>query len=213
MKTAVLLDADGTILDSEEWLRESFIRTAKELGFFDSAEDKLDGLLTGKPLRDRYVELAPANIDIEECIRVHVAHQAKLMDMIEPFEGVFDTLSTFFSNGIALAVVSSRKSSAPLVEVLRKYNLEQFFKEVICLEDVERAKPNPESILLAMKRLGVLKRAKVFMVGDAVVDIEAGKQAGVRTVGALYGFEPERLSEAGADYYINSFPEVLDIIL
>ena len=208
-----MLDADGTILDSKEWLRESFSRTAKELGFFDSAEDKLDGLLTGKPLRDRYMELTPAGIDIDRCIRVHVVHQAELMDMIEPFEGVPETLAILSGRGIALAVVSSRRSRAPLVEVLRKYNLEQFFQEVICLEDVENAKPHPESILLAMKRLGVLKRAKVFMVGDAVVDIEAGKQAGVRTVGALYGFEPERLSEAGADYYINSSPEVLDIIL
>lgn len=212
MKTAVLFDADGTILDSEEWLNESFRRTAKELGFFDSVKDKLEGLLTGKPLRERYIDLAPDE-DVEECIRVHMRHQADIMDLIEPFEGVAYTLALLSSEDVVLAVVTSRRTRAPLIEVLRKYDLERFFSAVICLEDVENPKPHPEGILLAMRMLGVNDNDNVFMVGDAVVDIEAGKNAGVKTVGALYGFEGDRLTETEADYLINSFPEVLDIIL
>jgi len=212
LKTAVLFDADGTILDSEEWLNESFRRTAKELGFFDSVKDKLEGLLTGKPLRERYIDLAPDE-DVEECIRVHMRHQADIMDLIEPFEGVAYTLALLSSEDVVLAVVTSRRTRAPLIEVLRKYDLERFFSAVICLEDVENPKPHPEGILLAMRMLGVNDNDNVFMVGDAVVDIEAGKNAGVKTVGALYGFEGDRLTETEADYLINSFPEVLDIIL
>ena len=51
------------------------------------------------------------------------------------------------------------------------------------------------------------------MVGDTVVDIKAGKQAGAQTVGVLCGFgELDELEKAGADLILESTPQLYDIL-
>jgi len=71
---------------------------------------------------------------------------------------------------------------------------------------VEFHKPHPEPILKALRILGVTAEEAV-MVGDTRADIAAGKNAGVRTVAALYGFGGEKLLDHKPDFAIRNLKE------
>ncbi|NLA40402.1 MAG: HAD family hydrolase [Smithella sp.] len=80
---------------------------------------------------------------------------------------------------------------------------------VVCRNDVQRVKPHPEQINLALSRLGGTS-GRCIMIGDHPIDIETGKNAGTRTAGVLTGhFRKEDFLQAGADLVLSEAPEIL----
>jgi pyrophosphatase PpaX len=73
--------------------------------------------------------------------------------------------------------------------------------------DVTNHKPDPEGIFLALNNLGIRSK-NVIMIGDTAPDIEAGKNAGVKTIGVTYGFYGRKVTECNPDYVINNFSEI-----
>ena len=72
-----------------------------------------------------------------------------------------------------------------------------------------KAKPDPEPVLNTLSALG-FKASETLVVGDMNVDILMGKNAGAKTCGVTYGNgTKEELEEAGADYIIDSFDELI----
>lgn len=67
-------------------------------------------------------------------------------------------------------------------QILRKFEIEQYFKEIITSDDVVKAKPDPEIVFKACERLGVDSKT-VILVGDTQSDVKAGWAAGCTVVG------------------------------
>jgi len=67
-------------------------------------------------------------------------------------------------------------------QILRKFEIEQYFKEIITSDDVVKAKPDPEIVFKACERLGVNSKT-VILVGDTESDVKAGRTAGCTVVG------------------------------
>lgn len=213
-KQVLLCDADGTILDSEKYLIDATNFTVHYFGAEVSQDKIRAALMQCMPLRDFYGKVLP-HIDVERCVEVHITRQRETFrKMVEPFNGVHDTLRILEGAGVKFGIVTSRRFNEPLLTTLRAYNLDKFFMAIISASDVKNAKPDPEGISLAMKMLGVDEgdKGSVFIVGDAVADMQAGKNAGIKTIGALYGFAGEELRKERADEYIYSFTEILDIV-
>ncbi len=84
------------------------------------------------------------------------------------------------SKSYKLAIVSSSNREY-LANMLSANGIEKYFTLIITAEDAKLHKPNPESILLALSRLGIKPNEAVY-IGDYPSDIEAGKAAGVMTV-------------------------------
>lgn len=120
------------------------------------------------------------------------------------------TLAGLEARGIALGVVTSKRRTAALC-TLRTLGLERHFPVVVCEEDAPVSKPDPAPRLLAAERQGVPPALSV-MVGDGGVDVSAGKAAGMRTSGALWGtVAPELLRAAGPDWLPQTPSELLSI--
>lgn len=214
MKKVLLCDADGTILDSREWLVDATIHTLRHFGSDVPRAELLSGLACGKLLSDFYQEWLPG-VDIEKYAEIHFARQRETTGMVKPFEGVCAALNELYRAGVKLGIVTSRRFSELLLLTLRRYELDKIFRAIICLGDVSNPKPDPEGIFLAMDILGVSadRRDNIFIVGDTALDIQAGRSAGIKTIGALYGFSGEELRGACADHCISTFPEILSIVL
>lgn len=207
----LLCDADGTLLQSKSWIMDAVYHTAEYFGLTVSPDELYVDLLKGLPLSDVYRKYAP-HIDYVECIKIHHRHQMENMDSITLFPGVADTIQKLDARRVRLGIVTTRKFRSPLLATLKRWDIDAFFGAVICLEDVARAKPDPEGTLLAMRMLHA-DPAHTFFIGDVPTDIQTGKNAGIKTIGALYGFAGERLLVAEADWYIYNFSAVFDIVV
>ena len=89
--------------------------------------------------------------------------------------------------GFKLAVVTSKINETALMG-LRLTGLDQFFDVVVALDHVEKHKPDPEPIDLALSKLGST-RQEAIMVGDSDFDILAGKNAQVKTAAVAWSIK------------------------
>jgi len=113
-------------------------------------------------------------------------HADKIMDSQTSVYGyAAPVLEVLKSAGIHSGVVST-KLNYRVLNILRKNCLDQFFHVIVGGDDVVHTKPDPEALVLALKRLGV-DSAKSFYVGDYIVDGEAARKAGVKFVAVLSG--------------------------
>lgn len=87
-----------------------------------------------------------------------------------------------------------------------------YLELVITDADVTLHKPDPEGILKALTLFNV-SPDRAIMIGDTAVDVLAGRNAGVKTVGVTYGFHARKIEEAKPDYVIDNILEVLPILL
>jgi len=88
------------------------------------------------------------------------------------------------------------------------------FDSLITSSDVEKNRPDPEMIDLAMDIYGVIDPKKVIKVGDSIIDIEEGQNAGCGVnVGITTGAHTFlQLQSANPDYIINNLLELIPII-
>lgn len=102
-----------------------------------------------------------------------------------------------------MAVVSARGRSSTLA-FLQQYDLEKYFAAIATGRTCRYTKPYPDPVLWAAEQMDTAPE-NCLMIGDTVVDIQAGRAAGAQTVGVLCGFgEQGELQAAGADVILPS---------
>ena len=145
----------------------------------------------------------------------YVAFQQEVHDdLVEPFPGAGHVLSTLRAQGTRLAIVTSKHSGVAR-RTLECCGLWESFDAIVCADDVECPKPDPEPVRLALKRLGLADAAHdVLFVGDSPFDIHAGGAAGTHTAAALWGpFSREVLATEEPDFYLTALEDVLQTSL
>lgn len=129
----------------------------------------------------------------------------KLKNEIRLFDGIEDVIKSVHKK-FRLAIASNGNSKR-IREHLEQNNLLHCFELVIGLE-AERLKPDPYQLLVCMRELGLQPEETCF-VADTLVDITAGRRAGVgKIIAAAYGYQPAHfLTEA--DILVRSPQELL----
>ena len=95
-------------------------------------------------------------------------------------------------------------------ESMRKVLQGKYFDVVIGENDVKKSKPDPEGILCALKKLNCREG---YYIGDNVTDIQAGKRAGVKTVGVKWSPKGYQFIEKeNPDLLINDYKEFMEYI-
>jgi len=97
--------------------------------------------------------------------------------------------------------------------LLSQLELLPYFKAVATGQTCRHTKPYADPLVWAAEQMGVPVSA-CLMVGDTVVDILCGRNAGAQTVGVLCGFgERKELVRAGADYILDNTSQLVDILM
>lgn len=110
-----------------------------------------------------------------------------------------------------MAVVSARDADSTL-HFLEHFDLESYFNIIVTSQTCEHTKPYPDPVIYAAEQLG-LTPDDCLMVGDTIVDIHAGKQAGAQTAAVLCGFGTQReLQRAGAGIILSSTPDLVEVL-
>jgi pyrophosphatase PpaX len=208
-RKAVLFDLDGTLINSIGHIVACWQHTTRTcLGRELSREEILPTL--GRALLECFEEVAPGRGE-ELCVAYRAYQQTTHDTMITLVPGTRETLERLKAAGLRLGVVTS-KGLVVAMEGLNLFDLAPYFDTFVTHEDTTRHKPHPDPLLVASKRLGI-EPANLVYVGDAVVDVQAGKAAGMRTVAVTWGAgEPEALARAGPDYLFESIEEVAALL-
>ncbi len=125
--------------------------------------------------------------------------------------GVVQMLEVLQKRGVKVGVITRNCDKA--VKVVFPH-LERLCDVYIPRDRINRVKPHPDHLGLALERLGVKNAVRCLMVGDHVLDIEGGKRMELKTAGVLTGKTTrQQFVEAGADLILDDATKVLDHIL
>ena len=208
---AVLLDADGTLFDSKDFIHRSFLAA---LGRHQTSHvlswEELTEICRGMALEEAYRAIT-GETNVEHFCKTHRAYQHEHEHTLQLFHGVEKTLTLLWTYGLKLAVVTNRADSVHTT--LRRTRLIDFFETVRNLDNTEgrKKKPHPDMVIDALRILKV-DASRAIMVGDTMEDIKAGKAAGVKTVGAAYGFTGKRIADYNPDHVIHDIGGLLEIL-
>ncbi len=149
----------------------------------------------------------------QELYDAYREHNHRVHDeMIAGFEGMEAALGRLRAAQRRLAIVTS-KSAETTAMAFRAVGLREYFDAVVTASDTNAHKPSPEPLLLALERLGAPVDHAVY-VGDAPVDVAAGKAAGVATVAVVWGvFSRAALAAAAPDFTVATPAALADLCL
>ena len=199
---AVIFDLDGTLLDTIEDIADSMNHVLDLYGFprHSIAEYKLfvgDGAAN---LVKRSVSGSGASDtmlgQLEEGYRAE--YLKRHADKTKPYDGIPELLAALADRGIKKAVLSNKPHDST-EKVIAHYFPNIEFDAVIGQQPGRPIKPDPGSALEIVGILGV-KKEDVIYIGDTGTDMLTAKAAGLKAVGALWGFRDEsELAANGAD--------------
>ena len=207
-----IFDLDGTIIDSLDDLTAATNYMLSELGKGELSTSEVR-VLIGQGAR-RLVERALPGVSPEELERgldLFLAYNEEhIVDRTRLYPWVVETLETLRRQGRRLAVISN-KNVALCRKVLYTLQVEAFFTSVIGADSLPFRKPSPQPVLKLLEEYGVAP-GNAVIIGDSINDMDAGKAAGVLTVGCTYGYGAfTELKDA--DYLIGAFVELLELPL
>ena len=191
--TALVLDVDGTLLDTVylhviAWW-EAFLDAGYEVSGFDihraigRGSEDLVQTLVGQP--------------DESVVERHAQSWAPLREKCIPFHDVPELIRTCADRGMKVVYCTSG-AAEDVADFREKIGCDDVVDGVVNSGDVEQSKPAPDIVLAALKEVGVAPENAV-MLGDTVYDIRAANAAGVRCIGLMCGGIGEKeLQEAGA---------------
>ncbi len=149
----------------------------------------------------------------QELIDSYIAWNAEhLPEMLEDFPGMAELLTELVEAGVNVGVATSkRRSSAE--RTLHFAGLAGQLEIDVAMEDTETHKPSPEPLLLALERVGGRPDQAAY-IGDAVVDVQAAKAAGMAAIAVTWGAGLRADLEAAApDALVDSVPELRALLL
>ncbi len=191
---AIIFDVDGTIIDSDMMLVNSF-NVLYDL-YRDGKKTPQEEIyyFSGPPIRETLKKEFP-HMDLDFMHQEYLRISPSFYETsITQMEGIEEVLKKLKQLGFKLGVVTN-KARKSTDKCLKMTKLDRFFDVVIGFDDVSEGKPSPEGLNKAMNLLNVNKESTLY-VGDNVIDDLCAKNAGVDSAIVYFGRRtlPEELN-------------------
>lgn len=209
MIQAVLFDLDGTLINTNQLVIDSFKHAFKtELNINPNDEEIIQYF--GEPLM-----VTLARYDKENTMKLYNAYvqynERNHDDVVYAMEGARDAIMGLKERGIKVGVVSSKRRIM-VDRGLKVCSLMEFMDVIVTPEDTEKHKPDGEPLEKACELLGI-DTANALMVGDSQFDILCGKNAASKTCLVKYtAASIQNILQYNPDYLIEKLTDLLGII-
>jgi HAD superfamily hydrolase (TIGR01509 family) len=219
---ALLLDLDGTLVDTLSFLFDAFRHAVKPFVTRVPSDEEVVGTFgpSEPECIARFLQRAEtegwAKKPAEECWEAAVDRFFHFYEtqpnQVRAFPGMLELVHQAKAKGWYLGVFTGkgRRGAIYTLEQLRLWP--QTVECLISSDDVMHPKPNPEGVKLALEKLEV-EPGRMLFVGDAPADIEAGKAGGVQTAAALWGsFDRKASLAAGPTYVLHKVSDLQELL-
>ena len=213
MKTTVIFDLDGTLMNTLDDLCDSTNYALACCGFPARTFNEVRAFV-GNGIRLLIERAVPANTAKEKVDEVFNIFKSYYLTHSKiktaPYPGVVDLLKTLKAKGFKTAIVSN-KIQAGVDELV-----EEMFKGLVDVAVGERAgyktKPDPDLVNIAIDALKIDKKDAVY-VGDSDVDVLTAKNSDLDMVAVTWGFrDKDFLIEHGATTFIDTPDQLLALL-
>lgn len=191
----VIFDVDGTLVDSQGLIYQSFVLAYEGLGLAAPARetalryvgitlDAIFPMLSPELDAATHAKLAQGYRDAYHRIRTEQGSKAT-----SPFfDGMREVLDTLKTQDWTLMAVATGKSQRGLDAMIVDHGLSSYFQSAQAA-DHHPSKPHPSMVMACLAETGA-DAANTVMIGDTTFDMDMGRAAGVKTIGVSWGHHP-----------------------
>lgn len=214
----VLIDVDGTLVDSVPDLAYCVDEMMKQLGMPEHGEEKvrnwvgngverltrraLIGQLDGEPDDALFEKAYPIFLDLYD---KNVCERSCLYD------GVREALDFLKTTDVKIGCVTNKNAQFTL-PILEKLGIKDDFEIIVCGDTLAKKKPDPLPLLHSAEQLGV-KPEESLMLGDSMSDVKAARAAGFKIICMSYGYNHgEDIHDYNPDEVVDSMAEIKSLI-
>lgn len=186
-RDAVLLDVDGTLVDSTYFHVAAWVQAFRETGHASVPAARLHRMIgAGSGVLVRGLLDEPSDDEVAAVTDAHSRAYGERLQHLQPLDGAVELVRALTDRGLAVALASS--ASGDEKEVLEGVleDAAGSWEAFTSSADAEAGKPDPSVLLAALEALDV-PPARAVTVGDATWDAAASARIGVPTVGVLSG--------------------------
>lgn len=209
MKNLIIFDFDGVIIDSEKTIKKCYIFACNDVlgeGNYPPIEDFLAH--TWEALTEIIQWKLRLPKEVEE---KYLEYAAKYQNEIVLFSKVKDIIVKLYNSWSIIALVTW-KGWKRVGQILKQFELEKYFHQVITSSDIKKSKPDPEGILKVIQTQDIPKDKSIY-IWDGTNDVVAAHNAGIQVIWVCWGMNSKQsLIDHSADYIANSPGELEDII-
>lgn len=205
-----VFDLDGTLLET---LKDLAASTNFALRQYDMPEHSIEDvrMFVGngvKKLMERAIPNGLDNPKFEEVYATFRQHYLNHnLDTTKPYDGIPELLRELKGRGKKLAIVSNKFYAA--TQDLARHFFPDTIKVAIGERENIKKKPAPDTVVEALRQLGVSKEEAVY-IGDSDVDIMTARNSGLPCASVLWGFrDKEFLLEHGATFFAEKPDDLL----
>lgn len=210
--TTILFDFDGTIMDTNGLIVNSWQHTFRSVEGKERPEEEIVATL-GEPLRLSMQNLLP-DFPTDEAVEIYRGYQhGNFGDEISMFPGMEKLIRELKKQGYKMGIVTSRMTNTTM-QGLEKFGLTECFEAVVTCDHTDKHKPDPEPVFIALEQLNSTPEESI-MIGDSKFDILCAKNAGVISVlvgWALALSEEDRVGDHAPEHIIQQAEDLMEII-
>jgi HAD superfamily hydrolase (TIGR01509 family) len=210
--TGLLLDVDGTLVDTEALHFRTWEQAFREHGV-EFSRDEFARLFGLDPIATVMTRTGCTREQAPEIANRKAEIFRERAGEILPFPGAAALLKQARVEGIRIALVSSTSRADVENVLLPAIGRRDIVDLVVSSDMVARGKPEPDTLHYAMETLGIATR-RALTAGDTVFDIEAGLRAGITSIGVTADTTRARgLQAAGAHGIVSDLRELHALVL
>ncbi len=172
---AILFDMDGVLVDSLDSWWMALNSALKRYKHQEITRDEFTKTYWGHDLKANLKRLH-LNPEVAQFCNVTYGNHIDYIRIYPDTTATLQRLSTYKK-----AIITNTPTDCAR-QILKKFNIESYFQQIITSDDVQKAKPDPEIVFKACGRLAVDPKT-VILVGDTESDVKAGQAAGCIVVG------------------------------
>jgi len=203
-----VFDLDGTLTESSETIYQSTIKTFEHFGRkVNLPKEELDKRI-GEHFQTIFDDLHIQVDDIEEFIGVYKTIYFDFIDTTKLYADVEQVLISLKEQNKKIALLTT-KGQEQAQNIVRYFNIEKYFDEVMGRRNGIEVKPSPEPLLRICKGLSIAPM-QTIIIGDTEVDVRCGKNAKTKTCAVTWGYRSKNILEKeNPDYIVEKISELL----
>ncbi len=184
-KELIILDLDGTLVDSEAAVKSAYEYVARVFGVEPDRFSDLKKTI-GLPLKTVLGEVFPAHL-LEQAVKVFRSYYQDIyLELTKPLPEVETSLEWLCKRNYRLCVLTN-KHGPYARELIRYFGWDKFIELTMGEGDSPYVKPSGNALLYLLEKVGIAPENALY-VGDSLFDVVTAEKAGVEFIGVVTGY-------------------------